>query len=199
MNDPTTPPRILMTIPYAEPSEDLNLGHAYETTMRSTTSPWILLMDYDAMILSPRFYAVLLDAIEDTTHNWGILTTMASRTGSRIQSVRGMDRNNHDVISWRRYQEKILRDLHRHPLITLVPHGTPISGHVILLRREAWEKISPIPAGLLGVDWTIAQDIQAAGYEIGLIESLVVYHFYRGDGNKDHLKRANEKYINPYP
>lgn len=198
MADNYTTPPITMAVPFAPPSHDLNLGRAYEETMRSTTSPWILLMDYDAHILTPKFYEILLQATEDTSHNWGLLTTMATRTGSRIQRAQGYDQEDHNILHARRYQERLLRSSRKSPLITHVPHGSPISGHVLLMKREAWEKISPIPDGLLGVDWTMAQEIQRAGYEIGLVDRLVVYHFYRGDGNLDHLRRANARYINPY-
>lgn len=190
--------RLILTTPFAEVRDDLNLGDAYNRTMRQVDAEWVGLMDYDIEWLTPRFFEIISRAIDEQS-GVGLITVKATRTGSRLQQYDRRFRDRHDVLFWREEQERLLQQMRTRPLMELVPPGTKISGHVMIIRSEAWEQIAPAPDGLLGVDWIIAERIREAGWDIGIIPSLIVHHFYRGDGNLDHLHRANRKYVNPYP
>lgn len=192
---PTAPP-LIMTIPFAAPSDALNLGGAYAATMAATTSPWVMFMDYDAQILTPHFYRLALQAIADTSEPWGMFSVMATRTGNRAQKVVSFEQH-HDIERWRARQKADLVRYKLKPLITALAPGTKMSGHVLIIRREAFEALPPIPPGLVGIDWWLCEEMERAGYRLGLIERLAVYHYYRADGDLDHVKQAGRKFQNP--
>lgn len=195
-NHTATAPPLIMTIPFAPPSDALNLGGAYAATMNATTAPWVMFMDYDAQILTPHFYRLALEAIADTRRPWGLLSCMATRTGNRAQRVGSMD-DHHDIRRWRERQKMILRAHKGRPLITEIGPGAKMSGHVLIVRREAFEAIPPIPPGLVGIDWWLCEQMQRAGFALGIIERLAVYHYHRADGDRDHVARAEAKFKNP--
>jgi GT2 family glycosyltransferase len=181
-----TRPCIFTAIAY---DEGMNLGAAYNRFMDLVPEQaWACFLDHDAMFTTVDWYSLLADAIV-ANPKAGLFTAMTNRIGNPVQLS---ERPTHDIRIHRPHGRK-LKEKFAHTAID-VSHRQPISGVLMCISKQAWEKAGHFHDGFFGVDNQIHLDVVRAGYQVLLLKGLYVYHWYRADGEKDHLKRLPAKY-----
>lgn len=163
-----------------------NLGAAYNRSMKIIgPRDWGCFVDHDAMWTTADWYRQLEAAVR-AKPDAGMFTAVTNRIGSPHQRVRGVDPNNHDI----RYHRARGRALARQTEIVDVTDVAPTSGVVMCLSRRVWRRAGGFKSGMLGVDNAMHASLKRRGLRIYLLPGLYVYHWYRGDGDKSHLRGA---------
>ena len=176
--------RLFCCVPY---SPDGDLGGAYNRFMQLLPEDgWACFLDHDAIWTTRHWYDQIARAIT-AVPNAGAITAVTNRIGNARQLARRAPAD-HDMRKHRKFG-----------MVQLVQHGEklvditnaePMSGVVIILSKVAWRACGPLPSGLLGVDNYLHAALRRAGRRVFLMPGLFVYHWYRGDGDKSHIKRA---------
>lgn len=172
-------------VPFCPREHGKNLGLAYNAAMsRLQDDDWALFLDHDAMFLTRDWYHQVCDVIAQTP-DAGVLGARTNRIGRPSQIPPGVDSENHDI----RYHRKLAQEL-------AAAHGTQVSkasgylsGVVIGISKATWSAAGGFRDGFLGVDDSIQKDVKAkTGKDTYLMMGVYVYHWYRGDGDKSHLR-----------
>jgi len=177
--------KLITSIAYAPSSYEQNLGRAYNDIMTKTDAEYVAFLDHDAMFTTKDWYHQICEII-DKNPDAGLLTAKTNRIWCKQQQH---ELPGHDVLNHRKEGKK-LQHKFRHAVTEQIP-GDKIgylSGVVMVVKKEAWEKCK-FRDGFLGVDNYFHSDIYKHGYKAVIMEGVYVYHFYRGDGDKSHLKK----------
>jgi GT2 family glycosyltransferase len=171
----------MIQIPF---SFEKDLGKAYNTAMAKVTDEYAIIMDYDAMILTPNTLP-LVDRYVKTYPEAALLTGYASRAHpSSSQKYPVM--NNGDVLRAINIAEKL-----EVRAMSVKKIEKNLTGFFMVIKRSTWEKYKfKEGIGCLGVDTDYWQQLIAAGETILLMETVFVWHTYRlknGIKNKEHL------------
>lgn len=171
----------MIQIPF---SLDKNLGKAYNEAMTKVTDEYCILMDYDAMLLTPTAIP-LIDKYVKAYPEAALLTGYASRshksscqffprqsTGNMLEAIRTAER------------------LERYPMKVKQVFKN-ITGFFMVVKKSTWDKykFKEGPA-CLGVDTDYWQQLIKGNEVIYLMETIYVWHTYRlatGIFNKQHL------------
>ena len=186
-------------IPYAPKGSEMNLGAEYNRLMRDCTTEWACFLDHDAMFLHHDWYHDLTEATEVAeAHGIGLMSCMTNRIGTQAQMLKQYA-GVHDIKKLRQVA-RLRRTLHvvdgkQYPKV--MPDGQYLSGVMLLVYKMAWEEMGGFADGFLGVDYDACERMRRAGWRVGLLPGVVVYHWYRGDGNFDHVRKANSMHTNP--
>jgi GT2 family glycosyltransferase len=176
--------RLFSCVPY---SPDGNLGGAYNRFMQLLPEDgWACFLDHDAIWTTRYWYDQIARAIASTP-NISVITAVTNRIANARQRARGAP-VDHDMRNHRKFGTAQLAK-YGHRLVDITNDG-PISGVVIVLSKAAWRACGPLPSGLLGVDNHLHASLRSAGRRVFLMPGLYVYHWYRGDGDKSHLRRG---------
>jgi len=161
-----------------------NLGGAYNKFMDLLEDDdWAVFLDHDAMFTTPDWMNIIEKTIEENPE-YGFFTGLTNRIGSAWQKISGVDEENHDM----RYHRNIGQQVALHPAPVDDATDFPyMSGVVMIAKKSAWKELGGAPEGMLGVDGQLHIRCRESGIKLGLMNNLYVYHWYRGDGNKDHL------------
>ena len=168
---------------------DMNLGKAYNDTISLfPDEDWICVCDYDTMFLTPNCGEILHNYAE-MFPDFGVLTCWTNRIhGMSTHQLYGGKINEDDSI---RNHIKVAEDV-QNDLYTVTDLGTEISGFLMMFSKQTWNKIKFKESGkALGVDNWFAWDLLAAGYKVGRMNGLYVWHTYRlknGVLDKSHLQ-----------
>lgn len=171
----------MIQIPF---SLDKDLGKAYNEAMSRVTDEYCILMDYDAMILTPNTLP-LVDRYVKAYPHAAILTGWASRAHpSSSQKYRFDNQGNVlQAINEAERLEKMpmkVREINKN-----------LTGFFMVIKRSTWEKYKfKEGIGCLGVDTDYWQQLIAVGEKIYLMETVLVWHTYRlknGIRDKSHL------------
>lgn len=171
----------MIQIPF---SLEKNLGKAYNEAMAKVTDDYCILMDYDAMLLTPTAIP-LIDKYVKAYPEAALFTGYASRshkssagyfprqnTGNMIEAIRTAERLE-------RYPMKV-KKLEKN-----------ITGFFMVIKRTTWEKYKfKEGPGCLGVDTDYWQQLAKGNEIMYLMETIYVWHTYRlttGTHNKQHL------------
>lgn len=161
-------------------SPEKKIGEAYNAHcwLVPRETDWILILDYDAMILDPRAYTIMQRAI-DAHPEAEIFTAYASRIGYSDQRLNPHKIEENDSI---KHHLQIARDL-----ADEWPNGecTPIhtaAGFFLLFRKSYWEKQKFQPeivdsSGRL-FDWNFCLPAMHRK-TIRLIRGVYCWHTYR--------------------
>jgi len=167
--------------PYAT---DKQIGKAYNAHCELTPpGSWILIMDYDAMILDPRAFTIMEEAIErypDTD----IFSCYASRIGYNHQRLTTRIEDNDSIL----YHTGVAKEQADHygSQCVSVPG---IAGFFMLFNRRYWEG-NHFQAGMFDgegrlFDRVFCKQAEAQG-RIKLIKGIYLWHTYRlGKGARD--------------
>lgn len=183
---------IYLITPFAE---DKNLGKAYNDYIRGLWLGrredmgdfWICVTDYDTCWLEHGFYANMVDQTKKHG-DFGILTCLTNRIGCPEQRYEGKISENGEMRDW----YHVSKEVHSKPS-TVVNIPKEISGTCMLFKYSVWKEIGGFkerPGRCLGIDNYFCWDVLKAGYKIGLMENVFIFHYYRlvqGIGNKQHL------------
>lgn len=181
-----------MTIFYFTPySVNKELGVAYNESCAivPNDNDWICLMDGDTIFLSPTYGKHIADVIE-THQDYDFFTCLTNRTGNKRQRLNGIIDEDSDLISLKRKVLERERD-HYNQVVQLHQH---ISGHFMLFRKKLWNEFKfptiTKKGTILGIDNDWTQSLLDNGKKLGIIEGLVLIHYYRltnGRSDKRHL------------
>lgn len=161
-----------------------DLGATYNKYMELLDEEdWAVFLDHDAMFTTTDWMEVIKTAINDNPE-YGVFTSIANRIGSPWQRATGVDPESHDI-SYHRQVGAAHRD--NAPGIIDVTDASYLSGVLMVVKKSAWKQIGGAPSGMLGVDGQIHIRCRKHNIKVGFIPKLYVYHWYRGDGNHDHL------------
>jgi|TARA_R110000824_G_scaffold166298_1_gene343079 GT2 family glycosyltransferase len=164
---------------------DKNLGDAYNRHMNLLKDDdWAVILDHDAMFVQ-KDWMVHIEKVIKENPEYGFFTCMMNRVGSKWQIPGGIDKDNHDMF----YHMGVGKKLRAADLPVVDVTNFPyLSGVVMIVKKSVWDKIGGAPDGMLGVDGQLHIRCQTANVKVGLMPSLYVYHWYRGDGQKNHLE-----------
>jgi len=164
-----------------------NLGKAYnECVELLDDDDWFFFLDHDATFVQRDWYKKVKEIIEKYPQ-YDLFTTPMNRCGSPYQLIQGVDKNNHDI-RYHREIGKVLFNIEGEEVVDITKSSL-LSGVTIIGQKKGWDKIGGAKDGFLGVDNDIHAKYRDHGMRVGLIRSLYVYHWYRGDGDTSHLKR----------
>lgn len=160
----------MIQIPF---SLEKDLGKAYNEAMSKVTNEYCIIMDYDAMILTPNTIP-LIDKYVQANPGAALLTGYASR--SHKSSSQHYPRMNHGNII---EAIKIAEGLERLPMQTKLIMKN-VTGFFMVLRKSTWDKYKfEEGMGCLGVDTNYWRKLVAANEIILLMETVFVWHTYR--------------------
>lgn len=171
----------MIQIPF---SLDKDLGKVYNKAMSAVTDDYCIIMDYDAMILTPNTMP-LVDQYVKAYPDAALLTGWASRAHpSSSQRYHTMNEGN--IIQAIHEAER----LEKKPMSVRKIHKN-LTGFFMVIKKSTWEKYKfKEGIGCLGVDTDYWQQLIAAGETILLMETVYVWHTYRlryGIKDKNHL------------
>ena len=78
-------------------------------------------------------------------------------------------------------------------------HGSWMSGVVIVTSKAAWTEVGGFCDGFLGVDNDYHLRLMNAGLACHMQVGNPVYHYWRADGDMQHVHAANQLHHNPFP
>lgn len=142
-------------------------------------------IDGDVMFSTP-FFGHHLHHIVDAYPECGIFTCMTNRVGSRYQVYGPWESD--DMKELRQCGKDLYRS-HRSD-VQDITEQSPMSGHLMMIRKGVWKLCGGFDEGLLGVDNSIHIKAREAGQKVYLMKGIYVIHWYRGGNrrNKRHLK-----------
>tara|TARA_R110000765_G_scaffold407229_1_gene504469 strand:- start:25 stop:561 length:537 start_codon:yes stop_codon:yes gene_type:complete len=177
---------IYVNIPYCPKEKGQNIGFAYNTFMGLLgEDDWACFLDHDAMFTTINWYHQLEDIIKKHP-NIGLFSCMTNRIGNFPQKLQNIDENNHDM-KYHRLIGKQLQDTYYDQVRTEHLHHL-ISGVMVFISKKSWEVVGGFMNGFLGVDNDIHQKCINHNIQVGIMNGVYTYHWYRGDGNLTHLK-----------
>ncbi len=184
-----TKPMIYNFIVYATDSEGggKDVGTAYNRYMNllPKDDDWACFIDHDAMFTTEDWFKQLGDILAENSE-YGLLTACTNRIGNPEQKIAKLQ-DTHDML----YHRVIGRQLRQQGDLTVkdVTKTHCISGVVMLVKKSVWQKAGGFKDGFLGVDNDFHQRVAKAGFKIGVMRGLYVYHCYRAD-NENGLEPA---------
>lgn len=171
----------MIQIPF---SFEKDLGKAYNAAMAKVTDDYTIIMDYDAMMLTPNTIP-LIDQYVKAYPDAALLTGYASRSHPSSSQHYPIV-NNGNVLEAIRIATK----LEQRPMKVKQIHKN-LTGFFMVIKKETWEKYKfKEGIGCLGVDTDYWQQLIAGGETILLMETVYLWHTYRlknGISNKKHL------------
>ena len=180
-----SPTNIYTFYPY---DVDKNLGRAYNSCMDLLQpDDWGIFVDHDTLFTQADWGRDLRRVIEENPE-YGLFTGVTNRIGNDMQLAAGVDSENHDIS----YHMEIGREhaeIREHEVIPYEANRQPMSGFLIIIQKKVWDLIGGAKDGFYGVDNDIHNKCRANGIESGIIRSLYLYHWYRGDNS---LKEARK-------
>jgi GT2 family glycosyltransferase len=161
-----------------------DLGAAYNTAMAKVTDEYAIIMDYDAMILTPNTLS-LVDKYVKVYPEAALLTGYAAR--SHKSSSQHYPINNQGNIL---QAITIAERLERKPMkVKRIEKN--LTGFFMVIKKATWDKYKFAEGiGCLGVDTDYWRKLIAGGETILLMETIFVWHTYRlknGIADKRHL------------
>lgn len=179
-------------IPYAPLDKEMNLGWTYNNFMSMVgEDDWVCFLDHDAMFTTRYWYHQLEEIIEKNP-DIGLFSCMTNRIGNGFQRMNPvMPSTNHNIHDHR----TLGNSLYKNFLCTINKYKTSetlYSGVILLTSKKVWKKVGGFKDGFLGVDNDYHQRCIDSGLDTALMPGVYVYHWYRGDGDKEHLQRQSE-------
>lgn len=171
----------MIQIPF---SLEKNLGKVYNEAMAKVTDDYCILMDYDAMILTPGTLP-LVDRYVKAYPEAALLTGYATRS-HKTSSQHFPRQNMGNMFDAIRTAER----LERYPMkVTRIYKN--VTGFFMVIKRTTWEKYKFREGpGCLGVDTDYWQQLVKGNEIMYLMETIYVWHTYRlttGIHDKKHL------------
>ena len=171
-------------IPFAK---DKNLGREVSKLINNSTDRYVIIQDADVIQLTYDYGNKIKETV-NANPQFHLFTCYTNRVGNNVQVSPHSDWHNDDI---KHHRE--LADNHWNMYGTSVIEVTDaalISGHLLVVDKEYWKYLPELPQIGLGLDNGIHKMYKEAGYKVGLMQGIYVYHWYRGGDkqNKDHWK-----------
>jgi GT2 family glycosyltransferase len=174
--DLRTKPMIYNFVAYSPSSDGKNLGATYNKYMELIgDDDWACFIDHDAMWTTRDWFKHLENILVESPE-YGLLSVCTNRIGNSDQKLVGLaDKNDmtlHRSIGKRLWAQEGGK-------IKDVTDKQRISGVVMLVSKTAWKKAGGFMDGFLGVDNDFHSRVVKAGYKVGIMRGMYVYHWYR--------------------
>ena len=161
------------------PDDKKNLGNTYNDYMEllPDNEDWACFLDHDAVWTTNDWYKQLQDVICNPDYReYGLFTVMCSKIGNSFQMVKN-SHGNHDYSHHRKIGE-IQEQVHYGKVFEA---PKPISGVVMVTQKRVWKEVGGyLNRGFLGRDTSYHGLVKKAGFKVGVIRGVYVYHWYRG-------------------
>ena len=189
------------------PRVGADLGKAYNDVMRCIgDDDWACFLDHDAVFTTRSWFAQICEAAEAHPEA-GLFGVVTNRVGNTFQELVGVDRDNHDM----RYHRKVGKAVAEgtHAGIARMPEYMKLSqsnwqgwlgGVVLVTSKRAWRQVVRgdkvgFPEGyFLGLDNFYHEAQVRLGNPVFLLTRVYVYHWYRAEGDDDHVQRLAKDY-----
>lgn len=172
---------IVTHIPYcpSEVDDGYDLGWTYNELMsRLRPGDWGVFLDHDAMFTTPYWHRQIEKAIANTS-DADAFTCLTNRIGCPWQRPPGISQTDHDV----RYHRAVGQRLYDEGYSPFdVTDNQLMSGVLIVLSKDAWERGAKFESGFYGVDNSLHLAVRKMGGKVYLLRDVYVYHWYRADG-----------------
>jgi GT2 family glycosyltransferase len=180
---------IKTVIPFKEGKK---IGTAYNEVCGALEfGEWVILMDYDVMIMNPMWQAICQNAIDKLGHVVGLFSCFTNRIGCRLQVAPPVAEmmpgdgnwdhlltNNHDML-WHRRLAKELYKRNSGRLVDTTKASGRFSGMLMLTNKTVWEKVGHFKTdSFFHVDVDYYDKVKKAGYRTAIMADLYVYHMY---------------------
>ena len=172
---------------------DKNIARSYQKELLDSDSEWVCFIDGDAIFTSSFFGKQLEECIR-ANPEYSMFTCMTNRIGNPRQRAGFCEVKSNDYHYHRRIGSNYWTI--NHTECDDITTGVPASGVLMLIKRE--DSLSILQGlsdqkGMLGIDNYIHLKLSEAGFRIGLLKGIYMYHYYSNwDGinprNSDHLK-----------
>lgn len=165
-------------------SLEKDLGKAYNDAMAQVTDDYAIILDYDAMFLTPNTIP-LIDRYVKAFPDAALYTGYASRSHPSSSQ-------HYPIMTHGNVLEAINRatKLEQRPMKVKQIYKN-LTGFFMVVKKSTWEKYKfKEGIGCLGVDTDYWKQLIAGGEKILLMETVFVWHSYRiknGISNKAHL------------
>lgn len=159
------------------PQKNLGLEYNSHCALVPATSDWILILDYDAMILDPRSYSFMERAIAENpdTEIFGAMTNRVGYAHQRLMQ-KGLDKTDSVV------QHLAIAKEQADAFGSKTVDAPTVAGFFLLFQKQYWmgnnfqEKIWSKNGRLF--DWVFC-DAAARRRTIKIIKGIYVWHTYR--------------------
>ena len=167
-----------------------DIGKAYNNYVRLAPNQddWICLTDGDLLFLQSDFGHQIQEVIDLHGKDVGLFTCLVNRVGTKSQCYQDVISEDPNILNHRKIAIELAKT--KRTEIKYIPN--PISGHLMLFKKETWESIGGFPEerGILAVDNTFSNRMARNGYKIAVMEGVYCLHYYRmaeGKSSKVHL------------
>jgi len=161
------------------PTEPKNLGNTYNQYMEllPNDDDWACFLDHDAVWTTNNWYVQLQKVVEDEKNKeYGLYSVLCSKIGNSHQMLQ-RSAGNHDYS----YHRKLGEKQEKEHFAEVTEAIRQISGVVMLTQKKIWKEVGGfLNRGFFGRDTSYHGLITQAGYKVGIIQGVYVYHWYRG-------------------
>lgn len=169
-------------IPYSE-EKPPRLGDAYNKFMEllPNDDDWACLIDHDVMFTRKNWFHQLNDIIKKHPE-YGCFVARTNSMMCSWQKIKELE-NCHDLLEHKKLGLTIQREFYAE-VVDVTHYGNTFSGFLMLIRKETWNNVKFThggKGGLGGVDNNFHRDLKNAGFKVGLMMGVYVYHLYTNE------------------
>lgn len=153
-----------------------SVGGAYNlalSELQAHDEDWILLMDWDAVILRKSTYELIYKIIDSAPDDTGIIGAMTNRIGLKYQLYDGEFSNNFNI-QLHRLRAKKLEEQN----ITELKSAKRLAGFCMLFKYERWHEVEGFKQNRF-FDVAFSNDMRKLKYNNYIATGLYVFHQYR--------------------
>jgi len=168
-------------IPYSE-ERPPKLGDTYNKFMEllPNDNDWACLIDHDIMFTRKNWFHQLSDIIKKHPE-YDCFVARTNSIGCPWQKIKTLE-DNHDILEHKKLGLSIQQEFYDE--IVDVTNSSEFSGFLMLTRKKAWKNVKFTHGGrdgLGGVDNNYHRDLKNAGFRVGLMKGVYVYHLYENE------------------
>lgn len=172
--------------------ESKRIGTAYNDQCEALSAgEWIIMIDYDVMIMNPMWQKICQEAIDKMGNVVGLFSCFTNRIGCRLQVAPPVKElmpenenwdhrlvNHHDML-WHRKLAKALYDRNRGRLVDTTKAKGRFSGFFMMTSKKVWEKVGGFKTdSFFHVDVDYYDKVKKAGFKTVVMADLYCYHVY---------------------
>ncbi|SDZ82356.1 Protein of unknown function [Arachidicoccus rhizosphaerae] len=139
--------------------------------LNADSNDWIVLMDYDAMFLTPDYGRHISELIIRNRDKYDLIGCMTNRIRAEHQKVKGMF-EEYDI----RKHASLAKDLEDKYWAQVEP-TTGVAGFCMMFPKKVWDKAKFKDS--IKFDTEFNNDVRKNGGKIGLAKGLYMFHCYR--------------------
>lgn len=181
--------------------EERCIGRAYNREMeRLPADGWAILLDYDVMIMNPRWHEICCRTIDRVGDRAGLVTCYTNRIGCKTQVAPGVDPDNMDMM----YHRTFARNLWKSHAGIIRDHtetrGCRFSGFFMMTSRRAWEAVGGFKTdSFFHVDVDYYDKCKRRGLRHYLMEDLYCFHMYLREVLAPFFTEGDSEAVNESP